>query len=172
MKKSVIVLLIVSLSAIGAFAEDTTASRKVVLETNLAYLGLSAFSTNGSNMFLVIPLEAQVMISDRISVNPSLTFLYFGNSGGISDGSMLLGECGIGYHSGREVLCGWSAGISPGLAYAFDSKLFAFVLSGELGYQWILGKGLFLGLSGGGKYIWMNGNLVIPDLKLRIGYAF
>lgn len=173
MKRNIFIIsLMMGLITIGASADDRIDSKKVIIQTNLAYLGLSAISTNGSNIFLVIPLEAQVRISAMFSINPALTFLYFGNSTNQYSGSLILGECGIGYHSGKDTMCGWSAGISPGLTYAFDSKLFGFVLSGEVGYQWVLGKGLLLGLAGGGKYIWMDGDMVIPDLKLRIGYAF
>jgi hypothetical protein len=172
MKRSAI-LFIMCLSTIGELsAEDVADSKKAAITTNLAYLTLSAVSTNSNNIFLIVPLEAQIMVGNRISVNPSLTFLYFGNPQNNYDGALILGECGVGYHSEKENLYGWSAGISPGLAYAFDAKLFGFVLSAEAGYQWALGNGLLLGVSGGGKYIWMDGDMVIPDLKLRIGYTF
>ena len=161
-----------SFATVGPFAEDVAHPPKVALGTNLAYWGLSAISTNGSNIFLVVPLEAQVMIGGTLSVNPGLTFLYYSNSTNKYGGSLILGECGVGYHFGKRSLSGWSLGLSPGLAYSFDSKLFGFVLSAEAGYQWIVGRGLFLGLSSGGKYIWMDGSMIMPDLKLRIGYAF
>jgi hypothetical protein len=172
MKKNILVLLMMSFATVGPFAEDVAQPPKVALGTNLAYWGLSAISTNGSNIFLVVPLEAQVMIGGALSVNPGLTFLYYGNSTNKYGGALILGECGLGYHFGKKGLSGWSAALSPGLAYSFDSKLFGFVLSAEAGYQWIVGEGLFLGLSGGGKYIWMDGYMVMPDLKLRIGYVF
>ncbi len=172
MKKNILVLLMMSFATVGPFAEDVAHPPKVALGTNLAYWGLSAISTNGSNIFLVVPLEAQVMIGGTLSVNPGLTFLYYGNSTNKYGGSLILGECGVGYHFGKRSLSGWSLGLSPGLAYSFDSKLFGFVLSAEAGYQWIVGRGLFLGLSSGGKYIWMDGSMIMPDLKLRIGYAF
>jgi hypothetical protein len=172
MKKSILVLLIMSFVATGLFAEDAAHHPKVALGTNLAYWGLSAISTNSSSIFLVVPLEAQVMIGEALSLNPGLTFLYYGNSTNKYGGSLILGECGVGYHFGKRSLSGWSVALSPGLAYSFDSKLFGLVLSGEAGYQWTIGRGLFLGLSGGGKYIWMDGYMIMPDLKLRIGYAF
>lgn len=172
MKKSVIMLIVGLSIAMPALAENQPFSPSIVLTTNAAYLGLSAISINGSNTLLILPMEAQVAVHRSFSINPSLTFLYFNNTNYSNNGFLILTECGIGYHPEGEKLNGWSLGLSPGIAYAFDAKLAGFVVSVEAGYQKIFGRGFVLGISGGGKYIWMDGDMVIPDLKLRIGYAF
>ena len=45
---------------------------------------------------------------------------------------------------------------------------FAAAISG--GYQWILNKGLVLGVMLGGRYIYIDGTMVIPDLALNLGW--
>jgi len=157
----------------GLCAEESGYPRRprLIVDTNLAYLALSALSTNADNLFLILPLEAQLPMNARFGLIPSLTFIYFGKAGSLSGGAMLLGECGISYRPEALGSCGWCFELSPGIAYAFDSRLAGLVVSGGIGYQWLLGKGLFLGLSGGGKYIYMEGTLLMPDLKLRLGLA-
>ena len=159
--------------ACGLCAEESGGSRKprLIIDTNLAYLSLGALSTNADNLFLIVPLEAQLPINAWLSLLPSLTFISFGKASRLSGGAMLLGECGISYHPEALGSSGWCFELSPGIAYAFDSRLAGLVVSGEGGYQWLLGKSLFLGLSGGGKYIYLDGTLLMPDLKLRLGFA-
>jgi hypothetical protein len=96
--------------------------------------------------------------------------LYFGTNAE-SNGFMILAECGLGFHAHENELTDWSFSLEPGLAMAFDTLKVAICISGEAGYQWVFKKGLFIGIAVGGKSIWMDGNLIIPDLKLRIGYG-
>jgi len=155
------------------FAEESgvESRRHWVVSTNLAYLTLSAISTKPTNTFLVLPLESQISLCPRLSVNPALTFLYYHNVADLAPGAMLLGECGIGFHPGLRGLQGWSIALAPGFAYSIDSHLVGIVVSAEAGFQWILGRGLFLGLLGGGRFVHMDGTLVMPDLKFRLGWA-
>jgi hypothetical protein len=151
--------------ALGLLATGAQAAEpSFAIASNAAYLGLSAISTNANNVFLVVPLETQIKLSDYLSLNPSLTFVYYGST-------LLLGECALAFHPEGRGLSGWNLALSPGLAYAFDSRLVGLVVSAEGGYQWVLGRGLLLGLGGGAKFIWINGQLWLPDLKLRLGYC-
>lgn len=143
----------------------------MVVDTNLAYLTLGALSSGPGNLFLILPLEARLPMEGRLGLVPSLTFLYFGKGPGLLGGAMLLGECGISWSLGASGPSGWSLELSPGVAYALDSRLAGLLLSGGGGYQWLLGKGLFVGLFAGARYVYMEGSLFLPDLKLRLGFA-
>ena len=147
-------------------------THQMVFSTNLAYIGLTALSLSGGGRLIVVPIENQIGFSKHFSVNPSITTLYFGTTASQASGILVLGECGIGYHTHENELSGWCFSIEPGLVITLDTLKLAYSLSGEAGYQWILNNGLFVGLAVGGKSIWMDGNLLIPDLKLRIGYGF
>lgn len=172
MKRKAMSLLLL-FAAIGIRAEEIAATRDATLafSTNLAYLTLSAVSTNPRNALIILPAEAQIAITERLSLRPALTFVYSGNSETESPSALLLAECGISFAPWRTGLHGWHLGVSPGIGYAFDSRKVAAVASVEGGYQWRLRQGLFLGVAGGGKYVWQNGSLVMPDLKVRIGWA-
>ena len=161
-------LLTCGLRAEGGLAPGKT---RVVVDTNLAYLALGALSSGADNLFLVLPLELRLPMDERLVLVPSLTFLYFGKGSGLSGGAMFLGECGISWNPGASGPRGWSIEVSPGLAYAFDSRLAGLLLSGGGGYHWLLEKGLFLGLFAGARYVYMEGSLFLPDLKLRLGFA-
>ena len=156
----------------SVFAEANQKDDHTLFSTNLAYIGFSALSLSEGGTLIILPIENQTRFSKHFSINSSITSLYYGTKSTQNIGMMILGECGVGYHTNENGLAGWSFSLLPGLAFAFDTMKFAFSISGETGYQWILNNGLFLGLSVGGKNIWMDGNLLIPDLKLRIGYAF
>lgn len=157
----------------GLGAEESAAPRKpaLVLDTNLAYLALGAISSRADNLFLILPLELRLPLNERFGLVPSLTFLYFGKGSGFSGGAMLVGECGLSFNPGAGGPRGWCLELAPGLAYAFDSRRAGLLLSGGGGYQWLLGKGLFLGLFAGARYVYMEGSLFLPDLRLRLGFA-
>jgi hypothetical protein len=161
------------LLACGLRAEGALAPKKpkMVVDTNLAYMALGALSTSADNLFLILPLELRLPTAAGFGLVPSLTFLYFGKGSGLSGGAMLLGECGVSWYPEAWGSSGWCFELSPGIAYAFDSRHAGLVVSGAVGYQWLLVKGLFLGLAAGARYVYMEGSLFLPDLKLRLGFA-
>jgi len=69
-------------------------------------------------------------------------------------------------------LNGFTVGLLPGFIYSFDSKRPGFSFSVNSGYQWIIGKGLVVGTLIGGRYIYIDGTLIIPDLSCNIGWNF
>jgi len=139
------------------------------VETNVAYLALSALSTSPKNTFLVLPLKSQIMVTEKISIDPSLLFVYNKNAANEEENFMVLFELGASFHF-NDGLEGWTMGLSPGVFYAFDSRLVGFAAAIKGGYQWVLGKGLVLGLMLGGRYIYIDGTLVLPDLALDLGW--
>ena len=78
------------LVACGLCAEESGGPRKprLIVGTNLAYLSLSALSTNADSIFLIVPLEAQLPMNARFSLLPSLTFIYFSKASSLSGGAM------------------------------------------------------------------------------------
>jgi hypothetical protein len=82
---------------------------------------------------------------------------------------MVLFDLGASFHFGAG-LQGWVIGLTPGVFYSFDSRLAGFSASIKSGYQWVLEKGLVLGVMLGGRYIYLDGTLVIPDLALNLGW--
>lgn len=167
-----IFMLCVFLFSFTAFAETIPTVEHTIFSTNLAYISLSALSLSEGGKLIIVPIENQTYFSKHFSINSAITSLYFGTTASSTSGMMILGECGIGYHIQADGLTGWCFSLMPGLVLTFDTMKLAFSLSGEAGYQWVFNDGIFLGLGVGGKSIWMDGNLLIPDLKLRIGYAF
>lgn len=154
-------------AAIPAAADDKAAPR-VSLYTNLAYLGLTALSLGGSSMFFVLPVEAQLGVSGRLSLNPSMTAIIFGNASDSYGGLMGVAECGLYFHSRGPSSSGWKLGFVPGLAYAFDNGLTGLSVGAAAGYQWALGR-WYLGALAGAREVFMDGSIFIPDLKLQLG---
>jgi len=141
------------------------------INTNAAYLLLSAISTNSNNLFIILPLESQIALQSNFSINPSVIALIFGKPSNNYTGSMLLTECGIAYQPKGFGISGWRIGIGTGIAYALDNNKIGLSFSGELGYQWEFQNRFICGVSGGFRDVIMEGNLIIPDLRIRIGLA-
>ncbi len=130
---------------------------------------MSALSTSPKNIFLVLPVKSQILVAKNFSIDPSLLFIYNKNAANNEENLMALFELGASLHFGGG-LKGWTIGLAPGVFYSFDAKLTGFAAAVKGGYQWVLGKGLVLGVVLGGRYIHMDGTLIIPDLALDLGW--
>jgi len=142
---------------------------EALVETNTAYLALSALSTNPKNIFLVVPIKSQILVTENISVDPSLLFIYNKSATYSEENLMFLVELGASFHFGGR-LKGWNIVVSPGVLYSFSAQMTGFAAAISGGYQWILNKGLVLGVMLGGRYIYVDGTLIIPDLALNVGW--
>lgn len=142
---------------------------EALVETNTAYLALSALSTNQKNVFLILPAKSQILVVEYFSVDPSLLFIYNKNATYSEENLMFLAELGASFHLGGR-LKGWTIGLSPGVFYSFDSRLTGFAAAIKGGYQWVFEKGLVLGVMLGGRYIYIDGTMLIPDLALNLGW--
>ena len=174
MKKMACIILIALLS----FASNNTTyadgpleekHHNVLIESNLSYLLLSALSTNESNVLLVLPLYSQIACTPLVGMDVSLVFIFNENEKTTEDNAMLLMEAGVSIHPNRS-LHGWTIGVLPGLIYSFDSRTAGFSVLVNGGYQWVLGNGLVLGALVGGRYVRIDGYMVIPDIALNIGW--
>lgn len=153
------------------YSEPTSDRFRVaaLVETNTAYLALSALSTSSKNIFLILPVKSQILIAEKLSVDPSLIFVYNKNSSSQEENLMALIELGASFHFGGG-LKGWTIELSPGAFYSFDSQMIGFTAALKAGYQWILNIGLVLGIMLGGRYIYIDGTMIIPDLAVDFGW--
>jgi hypothetical protein len=153
-------------------AENTTERefQGLLIETNTAYLALSALSSNSNNLFLIIPVYMQIPVTSFLSIDPSIVVIHNERVQTSYTGTMMLTELGCSYHPGNRGLYGWSVGLLPGFVCSFDTAQYGFTLSANIGYQWLFDAGLVLGLFVGGRYIYINGTLIIPDLAITAGW--
>ncbi len=141
---------------------------RLALTTNAAYLLLSAVSLRPKSVFLILPLELQIALGPRLALAPAALLIYNGGSQ-----ATLLLECGLAWRPRGGRLAGWYASAVPGVAYAVDSSAWCLVLSGSVGYQWVLPSGPLLGLGGGWRYLATSGgSMSIPDLEATVGWAW
>jgi hypothetical protein len=168
MIKRTIAVAIFILIIIGSGISEEVNAKKVILNTNLAYLGMSAFMTSSQGAFIAIPLEAQIKISNYLSIIPCATIMYYANNKTSYSELILMGEIEVAYMS-KPNMNGWMIGLLPGIEYSIDSKKMGISIGTEIGYQWNIGEMLMLGVSGGVREIFMDGNITLPDLKARIG---
>lgn len=141
---------------------------RFALTTNAAYLLLSVVSLRPNSVFLVVPLELQIALGPRLALAPAALLIYNGGNQ-----ATLLLECGLAWRPWGGRLDGWYASAVPGVAYAVDSSDWCLVLSGSVGYQWVLPSGPLLGLGGGWRYMATSGgSMSIPDLEATVGWAW
>ncbi len=168
---AILTLIMLIVISRNAYANGPVEQRNhpVLVESNISYLLLSALSTNAGNVLLVLPIYSQMACTPFVSLDVSFVYIYNRNEKTIEDNSMLLTEAGISIHPGRS-LQGWTIGLLPGLVYSFDSRKAGFSVLMNGGYQWIFGNGLVLGALAGGRYVYIDGYMVIPDIALNIGW--
>ena len=164
---AVVVLLFVEVTA---YSQGKKEEYGTTISTNLAYLTLSGISCSGSSMLIIAPIYFEIMMNDYLSANPTAIFIISRNATTSHIGMVTLAEFGIAFHPNAKGHEGLIAGITPGLAYSFDSKKIGFTLSGDFGYQWIVGKKWVIGAVAGGRLIYIDGQMVIPDLGINVGY--
>jgi hypothetical protein len=153
-----------------SFADEAVASPNLAICTNLAYLALSAVSTSPSNAFVIVPVEVQAGIGGSFTLNPAATVIYFSSARSTYSGVLAVAECGFAFYPAGNSRSGWNVALSPGIAYAFDSGSAGFVLSAEGGWRWLFAPHWLCEISLGARYVRMDGNLFLPDVKLRLGW--
>jgi hypothetical protein len=180
-KKRVFTAIAVFFTATAALAAQTAGvnsspSRPTLsFSTNLAYFAFSAFNSGGDNLFLLLPLEAEIGIGASFSIRPEAGLMLNRESGAPSASSTLIVNCGAAWYPQRNRPRGWYLAAAPGIGASFAAGQWLFLLSAEGGYQWLLGRGLLLGLGGGCRWVAMmdgSGSMPLPDLRLRVGWAF
>jgi len=173
-KKCVLILLALYVLSIDSFCQGKAEAPKpgVIVETNLAYWALSAISHSESNLLAIIPLYSQICLSDDLSLDASVVYIFNRNSKTANSGSMLLTEIGMSFHPFGNGLPGWTMGILPGILYSFDSNIVGLAISANAGYQWIIDERIVVGALIGGRYIYVGGTLALPDLAINVGWRF
>lgn len=181
MKKTLILLALLSASmssSLGAqSAEPSPAdgAPSFSLSTNLAYFVFSAFMMNENSFFAVLPLEAEIGLTRSLALRPELGLLVYKEPEIASPSVTYVLDCGLAWYPQNQRPRAWYLAAGPGLGYVSDSGFWLFLLSAEGGYQWLLGKGLLLGAGAGIRYVIMmdgSGSMPLPDLRLRLGWAF
>jgi hypothetical protein len=158
-----------------AAASLAAQGKSVAVSTNAAYFAISAFMIGPASSTILIPLEAQIALSDSIALNPAVGVIWVANRTSGAQSATFEAECGLAWRPEGKRLAGWYLCAGPGAAFSTDSKHFLVVANAEGGYQWILGKGLLLGAGAGGRVAFDltgGGYIPLPDLKLRVGWAF
>lgn len=153
-----------------SFADETSAPPNLAICTNLAYLALSAVSSSPSNAFVIVPIEIQVGLGPNFSLNPAVTIIYFSSARSAYSGVLAVAECGLAFYPAGNSRSGWNVALSPGVAYAFDTRSAGLVVSGEGGWRWLFARHWLCGISLGARYVRMDGDLFLPDVKLRLGW--
>lgn len=154
-------------------AQDRDPSFSV--STNLAYFAFSAFMMNPNSFFAILPLEAELGLTRSLALRPEAGLLIYKEPAFASPSATYVLDCGLAWYPQNRRPRGWYLSAASGAGYASDSRTWLFLLSAEGGYQWILGKGLLLGAGAGGRLVMMmdgSGYMPLPDLRLRLGWAF
>jgi hypothetical protein len=171
MKKYLLFLAILAAAPLGA---QDGREESVEISTNAAYLILSAVTVRTTGAMIVLPLECQIALNRSFALHPAVVAIWTANFSGGAQTVTVEAECAFAWRPEGKSLRGWYLSAGPGAALAMDSNHILVLANLDCGYQWLLGKGLLLGLGGGGRAIFdtSGGFLLMPDLKLRIGYAF
>jgi len=171
MKKCLLLTVILAAASLGA---QESRGESFEISTNAAYLILSAATVRSTGAMLVLPLECQVALNRSLALHPAAVVIWNADFTGGSQSVTVEVECALTWRPEGRGLSGWYLGVGPGVAVAMDSNHVLVLANVDCGYQWILGKGLLLGLGGGGRAIFdtSGGFLPMPDLKLRVGWVF
>lgn len=158
-----------------AAASLAAQEKSLAVATNAAYFAFSAFMIGPNAATVIVPIECQIALSDSIALHPAAGMIYVENRAAGTRAATLEAECGLAWHPEGRRLAGWYLCAGPGFALATDTSHFLAVANAEGGYQWIIGKGLLLGAGAGGRAAFdltAGGFIPLPDLKLRVGWAF
>ncbi len=164
-----------SLSATEPSDQVFTGNSVFTISTNLAYLVFSAFTAGGGNYFLAVPIETEFGLSNRFAIRPEAGLLVWRDSGSTAPALALVLDCAFAWYPMATRPRGWYVAAGTGAGLAFDTDAWMILASAEGGYQWLPWKGLLLGFGLGGRLVLMadgSGYIPLPDVRLRLGWAF
>ncbi|OQB95604.1 MAG: hypothetical protein BWX81_01852 [Spirochaetes bacterium ADurb.Bin110] len=168
--RRIITCLLLAIFISAFYGQEKEAAYSTTLTTNLAYLTLSAISCSKNSALVIVPVYCEIMLNDFLGVNPSTVVIYTSNVQTSHYGLMILAELGITLHPNKKGHAGFVIGIIPGIVYSFDSNISGYTISANAGYQWLIKDRLVINTTLGGRYINIDGQMLIPDLGINIGY--
>lgn len=168
-------LLLAAFLAATPLAAQEARNATLAFSTNLTYLAFTAITISPTRATIIFPVECQIALSDTLALHPSMGTIWSANFSGGAQSALFEVECNVAWRPEGRRLAGWYLCAGPGVAISNSSTHLIVVANAECGYQWILGKGILLGIGGGGRIV-IDATAAeydpLPDLKLRLGWAF
>jgi len=120
-------------------------------------------------------VETEIGLSDRFALRPEAGLLVWRDAGSEAPALALVLDCAFAWYPRSTRPRGWYVAAGAGAGLTFDTEAWMILASAEGGYQWLPWKGLLLGCGLGGRLVLMadgSGYIPLPDVRLRLGWAF